>query len=230
VTSSARPDRAVGFRPAFPVRTPHPCPSPSRRGVLRSRFARQNPRRLLPRGSESQARSQGERGVRRRRLSPPCRMSMSKCRSGWAAAIRTPRAVLFRAFVVCSCPAGPGCLPRTTKPLRGGRSNSQRWVAPLRSYAPSSLRSSFATDTALPPGRTTPRDSPLGRAGRVENTTGLKRGDISGRYAPAGAVAACPSKARPRPSDQSIGRFSTSATMTSSGRKPAATAPSQIAR
>ena len=29
-----RPHRALGFRPAFPLRTPHPCPSPSRRGVL----------------------------------------------------------------------------------------------------------------------------------------------------------------------------------------------------
>ena len=33
LTSSASVVRAVEFKPAIPLRTPHPCPSPSRRGV-----------------------------------------------------------------------------------------------------------------------------------------------------------------------------------------------------
>jgi hypothetical protein len=125
-------------------------------------------RRLPPRGCEVNA-IRGRRGAKAASQSTAaCRMSMSMCRSSATGRCPSPaRGSLLSSRRVLR-PAGPGCLPRTTKPLRGGTSRlrSQTWVARLRSQTHSGLQGPVATNTALPPGLMMPREAPSVRAGR----------------------------------------------------------------
>jgi hypothetical protein len=132
---------------------------------LRASCLRQNPRRLSPRGFDCKRNPEGCAGSGCGSVPPLCRMSMSRCRSSAARRCRTPRAVLLM-------------VPR--RAFRSGKT----WLrpgGPLRHSSPQRL---FRTDTALPPGRTMPRDSPLGRTGRGRITqvseAGIDCRDIPG--------------------------------------------------